>query len=263
MGRKFWLGLAVGLFLFGTGMSANAALINIGTVSLETSYNHFQDYDLIWDNFDNDGQSVVWLDYTENKRDWPGQNQWIGFLNDTVPDLNPIQSIALKPGFQIAWNGSQWRLPDTVDGLFVMGYDGSTTGGYNIISSELGHLFYVELGNAISGLNNTGPFTHIAAAAYWSGTEYSIDPSTAWVFDFSNGLQGVGPKVNYSVTNDQKYTTEINVWKYAMALRNATVTYTELNNGPAPIPEPASAMLFVTGLLFALGLKRRNQSSVD
>jgi len=40
-----------------------------------------------------------------------------------------------------------WRLPATDDGLHVYGFDGSTTAGYNITSSELGYMYYVNLGN--------------------------------------------------------------------------------------------------------------------
>lgn len=38
-----------------------------------------------------------------------------------------------------------WRLPTHVDGQYVFGYDGTTTGGYNITTSEMGHMYYVNL----------------------------------------------------------------------------------------------------------------------
>ena len=40
-----------------------------------------------------------------------------------------------------------WRLPTTVDGTYVYGYDGTTIAGYNITTSEMGDMYYVNLGN--------------------------------------------------------------------------------------------------------------------
>jgi len=37
--------------------------------------------------------------------------------------------------------------PDDWDGVWEYGVDGTTTAGYNITSSEMGHLYYTELGN--------------------------------------------------------------------------------------------------------------------
>ncbi len=75
---------------------------------------------------------------------------------------------------QLAYGGyDDWRLPTTVDGLSVPGFDGTTTSGWNITTSEMGYMYYVNLGNLGYydtdgtypqpgwGLNNSGPFTNL------------------------------------------------------------------------------------------------------
>jgi hypothetical protein len=68
--------------------------------------------------------------------------------------------------------------------------------GWHCTNSEMGHLYYTELGNAASGpLSNTGPFINLQAHYYyWSGIEYAPNPSFAWRFLFGNGYQYVGNK---------------------------------------------------------------------
>ncbi len=67
-----------GLFLLlATVGSANATLITIGTAQFNgtgTAYN------LIWDD-DHNGQSRVWLDYTEPTNTWTNQKKWAAELN--------------------------------------------------------------------------------------------------------------------------------------------------------------------------------------
>ncbi len=52
-----------------------------------------------------------------------------------------------------------WRLPTTIAGPneFESGYDGTTNGGFNVKSSEMGYMYYVTLGNkgyyALDGTN--------------------------------------------------------------------------------------------------------------
>src|SRR4030065_69711 len=70
----------------------------------------------------------------------------------------------------------------------------------DITGSEMGNLYYTELGNLgycdtagncpqpSFGLTNTGPFTNLEASYYWSGTEYAPNVFS-WVFNFYDGGQ--------------------------------------------------------------------------
>jgi hypothetical protein len=143
-----------------------------------------------------------------------------GLIYDTVQDITWLQdaNYAKTSGYdeegrmswdeamawadQLVYGGfDDWRLPTTIDGPSVWGYDGTTTAGFNISTSEMGYMFYENLGNLGTfatdgtnpqtgwGLNNTGPFYNLVPWYYWSGTEYGLDPSIAWFFHFDNGRQ--------------------------------------------------------------------------
>ena len=95
-----------------------------------------------------------------------------------------------------------WRLPS------AMNLDGSgPCTDYRCIDSEMGHLFYTELGNVGARneygnptgcsndcLTNTGEFQNLQASNYWLGTEYSIDPNLAWSFYTYDGVQWMASK---------------------------------------------------------------------
>ncbi len=122
---------------------------------------------------------------------------------------------------------SGWRLPRTapVNGIaFDLGFSnngstdlgGATSSGWVDPSgnpvSELGHNYYVNLGNlyfctpngggsATScneqpgwGLVNTPPFSDIQSDAYWFETEVPGRPNDAWIFGFANGPQNPNTK---------------------------------------------------------------------
>jgi hypothetical protein len=62
--------------------------------------------------------------------------------------------------------------------------------GYNIATSEMGHLYYTVdpdgLGNLTGGpLSNTGPFYNLQHDHYWSTEHSSL---LAWQFGFHDGL---------------------------------------------------------------------------
>ena len=134
------------------------------------------------------------------------------------------------------WAGD-WRLPATVDGLDVQGTDGTTTGGYNVTSSEMGHLYYEGLGNLsiLDGgtLANTGDFVDLYAhCSYWSGTEYaSTGNVNAWMFDTSIGQQWEGVK---------------SLWEASLAVRPGAV-----------VPEPSTICLLGFGALSLLLIRRK------
>lgn len=166
----------------------------------------------------------------------------------------------------VAWAGqlvyagySDWRLPMTIDGAWTedwsnVDYDGTAAGGYNIITSEMGYMYYINLGNlaryAIDGTNpqpgwglsNTSPFINLEyPATYWSGTEYALDTSKAWNFVFYEGYQDLDPKGN----------------AYAWAVRDGdSGSIAE----PSPVPEPSSLLLMGFGGIITAFIKRRRKA---
>src|SRR4030065_1429283 len=121
MKRIFTL-LAAMALIIGISAQADATLILLGTgTSVHGTYNLIYDKEL----------DITWYDFTMANDTW--QNQ-----------VNEGDALSVTFGGNTY---DEWRLPSTVDGPFVHGYDGTTTGGYNITTSEMGHLFYTELGN--------------------------------------------------------------------------------------------------------------------
>ncbi|MEW6715429.1 MAG: hypothetical protein AB1306_10115 [Nitrospirota bacterium] len=164
--------------------------------------------------------NLMWYDYTRAGDTWQNQVNWANSLTVTT------------------WFGDtydDWRLPSTIDGTAIWGTDGTTTAGYNITSSEFGHLYYSELGNkgycstsntcpqSGWGLSETGPFMNLQSGWYWSGTEYAANTTLAWTFDMSAGTQSGG-------------------YKAADSFLGIAVRPLE-----AVAPEPISSILFVTG----------------
>lgn len=86
--------------------------------------------------------------------------------------------------------GTGWRLP-TAD-LSGAGCTLSFGEGFGCTGSELGHVYYVELGNVAGGpLSNRGPFVDLQNDIYWTQT---IDgQGDAFVFNFFNGFQTTSP----------------------------------------------------------------------
>jgi len=155
----------------------------------------------------NDGSVLMWLKdantaatktfgvsgiLSYGSMSWSTANNWIANMN-----------AANYLGYD------DWRLPTTVDGLWVWGYDGTTTAGANITTSEMGYMYYIELGNMGycdasgncpqsgwkgDGKTNAGPFTNLEYYLYWSATasDGAGTPwpwTVAWVFDFNGGSQ--------------------------------------------------------------------------
>jgi hypothetical protein len=164
-----------------------------------------------------------------------------GLIYDTVLDITWLQvagsmsgtwdeAKAWVDGFtyydavrEVTWD--DWRLPILAQG-----------DGYNNTAGELGHLYYITLGNLGYeapdgtspqpgwGLQNTGPFISLTPAYYWSGTGYWYNPSQQKLaFSFYDGVQ-----------NNHFYSWDENYQFRAWAVRDGDV-------GPPPQPPVANA----------------------
>jgi len=133
-----------------------------------------------------------------------------------------------------------WRLPTALN------QDGSgPCFGYDCTSSEMGHMFYNNLGatarsSILAGTNtdNLALFTNLQSYEYWSGTVYAPSlVSIAWYF--------------YTGKGDQVFSTQGNEF-YAWAVRPGDV---------AAIPEPETYAMLLAGLgLLGVAAKWRRRS---
>jgi hypothetical protein len=211
------------LALLGLVGTAQASLVVDGTVLYGG-----ESRQLIYDT----DLNITWLDYNNFGYVWDNQRDWAAGLSFEV-------------------NGTtydNWRLPATVDGHFEYGYDGTTTGGYNITTSELGHLFFLDLNNngrknidgsdvesENVGLINQGLFTSLSNNQYWSGTEYSELSNVAWILDFSQGYQDITG-------------TYSNEPSYGIAVHQGRLS---------AVPIPGAIWLLGSGLVGLLGVRSR------
>lgn len=191
---------------------------------------------------------------------WPDALSWIDAMNAAtylghndwrLPGTLPIGGSTYDTGF-------------TNNATSDVGYadsDGWVDGAGNPVS-EMGHLYYVTLGNPgacppidaspQSGCSPSrtspdyGPFSGVQGSTYWSGD--SLDTSKAWSFDFGSGYQNVAASGdNSGGCGRGGCTSTSGTYSYAWAVYDGDVS---------PVPEPVAAWLFVSGLLTLLAAPR-------
>lgn len=160
----------------------------------------------------------------DGRMGWAAAQDWIGALN--------------AGGYL---GVGDWRLPLS-DGCI----------SYNCTGSELGHLFYTELGG-VAGYGDPMPpladadlalFANLPAGGFWSATGYLAD--AAWAFEF--GPYDVGRQIYFP--KDVEF--------YAWAVRSGDIGATPaVSMAALAVPVPAALGLFISGLIGILSVVRR------
>jgi len=191
-----------------------AAIFSLGSIETTRAELFDRGCGLIYDS----DLNITWYDYTYVASNWTDANTWADQLVYAGYDDWRLPTMPSNPNYTQTCSVNP---PDTADR------------GWNKTTSEMGHLYYTELGNLAYyvpkaacdtvqdgwGLNNTGPFTNLQndpSCAYWTSTAYG---SHHWNFSFYSGGQG---------------TAVDSACGYAIAVRDGDVTITPpvANAGP-------------------------------
>ena len=221
--------LCVGLLILGLSTQAQAALVPLVEVVYDT------DRDLYWlGNANLAATNTFGLSYDTDLGNHPNDPYGSNYMEVIRPNGRMSWGAALhwidamNAANYLGFNN--WRLPTALNA------DGSGPCGpaFNCNGSEMGHLFYDELGGTAhqSILDTTGPnyFTNLQPSVYWSGTEYAPVTRYAYGFGTSDGYQDDGNKGGEF---------------YAWAVH--------------PVPIPAAVWLFGTGAIGLLAISRRKR----
>ncbi len=128
-----------------------------------------------------------------------------------------------------------WRLPDA----YIYEDTNGPEYGLNVITSELGYMFNINLEGDLS---NNNIFEGIDTWFYWTDTPITVTwSSTPRAWAFSAG--------NFS----QSYYTQNNIMA-AWAVRGGDV-------GSAPVPEPTTMLLLGSGIVGLAGFRRKFKKS--
>lgn len=140
-----------------------------------------------------------------------------------------------------------WRLPITVQpDASCDTHIGGADYGHNCTASEMGHLFYHELGGIANvpppiGLQRDwGLFRNIQVGAYWSRDEHPFGPEqNAWVFVFD-------ASIGSNLIGRQDVCGKLGCFR-AWAVYDGDI---------AAVPLPAAAWLLGSGLIVFIGLSK-------
>lgn len=185
---------------------------------------------------------------------WANANSWAAGLNVNgitgwrLPTNTPINGSTYNTAFSNNGTADRGAATTTTDG---------TDGGWRSSSgnpvSEMGHMYYVTLGNlgvctpngsgsttscntqTGFGLINTANFSNVKPSFYWSGS--AINSIDAWNFFFSHGTQGGSGKGSSF---------------YTWAVHSGDV---------GAVPVPAAVWLFGSGLIGLIGVARRKKTA--
>ena len=158
-----------------------------------------------------DDLDMTWSNTFGGAMTWSAAQEWIVALNASNAGTGYL-------GYK------DWRLPRS-----------DTCLGWSCTGSEMGHLWYVELGNPAGGpMLNTGDFENLQSFGYYSSTVWEANPNGVMAFRTGEGYQGGDDRSN-------PY--------YAMTVRDGDVP---------SIPEPETYALMLAGLAgLAMATRRR------
>lgn len=210
--KRIFISAVIMAMVMGFSVQADAALMLRGTDTLVGNR-------LIYD----EDLNITWYDYTTSSDTWGNQGGLVGGWAD---------ALSVTFGSTVY---NDWRLPVTFD---------QSCSGYNCTNSEMGYLYYTELGNSAGGplstnftdglTGRTESFANLRAGYYWSGTESSANSDDAWAFFFPSGYQSALDKFNFTS---------------ALAVRPGDVS--------ASVPEPSTLLLLGFGLAGMAVLRKR------
>lgn len=215
MGKRF--SIIIMIFVLCCSINVNAELLDRGY-----GVSEYGTFKIIYDIEAN----LTWYDYSHPRDTWVNQKYW-------------ASELVVEYEGQLL---SEWRLPKTLNTNFEFCCDGSNAWGYNVITSDLGFLFYETLSNngyfkidcstypdnsSEFGLQNKGLFEHLIKDWYWSET---LAPGKqGWGFGFDSGYQ-------YMSFNFKEWML------YGIAVMKGDV-YSNLNSPPAFVKLPAQNIL--------------------
>lgn len=224
MKRLVLLTLCVVVSLIGISGNAGALLLDRGGGLI-----YDEDQDITW--LQNSGYAVATGDARADTRmNWSQAVEWV----DELEYYDSVRDVML----------SDWRLPKTPDNPSVP--LGLST-GINITTSEMGYMYYVNLGNqaGYQGLQNAGPFNYYSLTHWnlWSDATQLM--GYAYLFAFDTGTQ------------DKTQMASGQYGHLPWAVMDGDVAPVP-EPVPAPVPEPATILLIGTGLVgFAVPRIRR------
>jgi|GEM_PF-216958 len=178
---------------------------------------------------------------------WWGSQAWARFLNSSNYG-----------------GSSQWRSPTTPLSAQINPFHVTTRDVERIATSDLGELFYKEIGGIIGSSievthnDNYNLFTNIALGSYWSDTEYRYpDNTVCWGGAYYNAdCTTYTGSTNYAwylyTQNGGLFVNPKSYFQYAWAVTPGNV---------GAVPVPAAIWLFGSGLLGLTGLARKRKAT--